>query len=121
MNDYHLTCGSPCINRGTNETWMAEACDMDGQPRRFDDVVDIGANEASITWITGGMDAVVTTQWSVIQGGYYRLERTGDLQNPAWVAVASNVYPSQLMVETLVDTNPPSGPAFYRLAGLKEK
>ncbi len=46
-DDYHLQPGSPCINSGTNLTWMADAADLDGRTRRdrFSGVVDMGCYE----------------------------------------------------------------------------
>jgi hypothetical protein len=46
-NDYHLAVNSPCIDKGTNALCMATAL-VDGQPRVFGGVVDIGADEDSI-------------------------------------------------------------------------
>ena len=43
--DYRLAYGSPCINSGTNEAWMAAATDFDGNPRMVDGTVDMGAFE----------------------------------------------------------------------------
>jgi hypothetical protein len=44
-NDYHLTSGSPCIDAGANADWMAEAADLDGNPRIFNGTVDMGVYE----------------------------------------------------------------------------
>ncbi len=46
-DDYHLQSASPCINAGTNLTWMADAADLDGRARRdrFSGVVDMGCYE----------------------------------------------------------------------------
>jgi len=33
LGDFRLAVGSPCINTGTNLTWMAGASDLDGNPR----------------------------------------------------------------------------------------
>ena len=46
-SDYRLRSGSPCINAGANQPWMAEASDLDGRPRldRFTRQADIGAYE----------------------------------------------------------------------------
>jgi len=44
-NNYRLSPGSPCINRGRNESWMAGAVDLDGNPRIVDGTVDMGAYE----------------------------------------------------------------------------
>lgn len=49
-NDYHIAEGSPCIDTGINEDWMAGAFDLDGEPRLMLSVlsltVDIGMDEA---------------------------------------------------------------------------
>ncbi len=45
--DFRLTGGSPCANAGTNQSWMAEAVDLDGRPRinRFFRRTDMGCYE----------------------------------------------------------------------------
>ncbi len=43
--DFRLSSRSPCINAGTNETWMADRTDLDGNPRIFEGTVDMGAYE----------------------------------------------------------------------------
>lgn len=43
--NFRLQADSPCINTGTNQPWMAEAIDLDGNPRIIDETVDIGAYE----------------------------------------------------------------------------
>ena len=45
MGDLRLQPGSPCIDAGTNEAWMAEATDLDGEPRVAHGAVDMGAYE----------------------------------------------------------------------------
>jgi hypothetical protein len=44
-----LLAASPCINAGTNETWMAGASDLDGVPRIVGPAVDMGAYEYPLT------------------------------------------------------------------------
>lgn len=48
-NSYRLKEGSPCVDRGVNETWMWTAVDLDGNPRVFPGgkslTVDMGAYE----------------------------------------------------------------------------
>ena len=44
--DYRLGSVSPCINAGTNETWMDSALDLALQKRRIEHAVDMGAYEA---------------------------------------------------------------------------
>ncbi|MGI6087905.1 MAG: hypothetical protein ACOYCD_08200, partial [Kiritimatiellia bacterium] len=45
--DYRLAQGSPCINTGTNCSWMADAVDLDGHIRidRFSGLADMGCYE----------------------------------------------------------------------------
>ena len=44
--DFHLISGSPCINSGSNEAWMAGALDLEGNPRKFGGSVDMGCYES---------------------------------------------------------------------------
>ncbi len=46
--DYHLLPTSPCINAGANLSWMADAADLDGDPRIIGEIVDIGADEYTV-------------------------------------------------------------------------
>lgn len=43
--DYRIASNSPCIDLGANESWMATAEDLDGNPRLHNQVVDMGAYE----------------------------------------------------------------------------
>jgi len=43
--DFHLLAGSPCLDAGTNLTWMAGAKDLDGNDRIYDGTVDMGCYE----------------------------------------------------------------------------
>jgi len=45
--DFRLSDGSPCINAGTNQAWMAGAPDLDRRSRvdRFSGIVDMGCYE----------------------------------------------------------------------------
>ncbi len=43
--DYGLAVGSPCIDSGTNQAWMAEAVDLTGEARIVNAIVDLGAFE----------------------------------------------------------------------------
>jgi hypothetical protein len=43
--DYRLTAGSPCVNAGTNLTWMTNAVDLSGTARLVGQRPDMGAYE----------------------------------------------------------------------------
>ena len=45
LGDWHLAGTSPCINAGTNQAWMTDAVDLDGNPRISCEFVDMGAIE----------------------------------------------------------------------------
>ncbi|MBU1910035.1 MAG: hypothetical protein KJ726_08310, partial [Verrucomicrobia bacterium] len=56
--DLRLQPPSPCINQGTNQSWMAAATDLDGQPRIYaGGRVDIGAYEYQ------GSVSLIDTNW----------------------------------------------------------
>jgi len=44
-NNYRLLGSSPCINTGTNQSWMTNGIDLDGQTRIRYGTVDMGAYE----------------------------------------------------------------------------
>ncbi len=46
--DYRLAAGSPAVDSGTNQAWMAGAIDLDGSARVVNQVVDRGAFERSL-------------------------------------------------------------------------
>lgn len=52
-NDFHVTLNSPCLNAGTNASWMSGTADLDGHSRidRFSGIVDMGCYE----YIPSGM------------------------------------------------------------------
>ena len=44
--NYRLAAGSPCIDKGVNQAWMASAQDLDGSPRIINTTVDVGVFES---------------------------------------------------------------------------
>jgi hypothetical protein len=55
-NDFRLASNSPCINRGTNEDWMAGTLDLDGNPRIRNARVDMGAYESPYWGMASDVD-----------------------------------------------------------------
>jgi hypothetical protein len=47
LGDYDLSPGSPCVNRGAWQPWMASATDLEDRRRVVGPAVDIGAYEAA--------------------------------------------------------------------------
>ena len=68
--DYRLTAFSPCVDAGTNQTWMSTAHDLDGRPRILNGRPDMGAYEylALVVdlWITQDVDNIAPRQADVI-------------------------------------------------------
>ena len=44
-NNYCLSNNSPCVNAGTNQSWMEDSVDLDGRIRRRYGTVDMGTYE----------------------------------------------------------------------------
>ena len=44
-SNYHLRALSPCVDIGLNDVWMFATDDVDGNPRVFNGIVDLGAYE----------------------------------------------------------------------------
>lgn len=65
--DYRLATNSPCIDAGTNQSWMSSSPDLDGRPRVLHRVVDLGAYEAvRPEWDT---DADHMNDWAELLAG----------------------------------------------------
>jgi len=46
--DYRLRMTSPCVNAGTNQPWMTNAVDLEGNARILKNIVDMGTYETRI-------------------------------------------------------------------------
>lgn len=114
---YRLDTGSPCLDTGTNQAWMATASDLDGNPRIANGTVDMGVYERSVsvpqlTIMSSGTNVILT--WPMNATGF-TLQSTTNLVSPA---VWSPVSPAPVVVNgPNAVTNPVSGPRrFYRLS-----
>jgi hypothetical protein len=59
LNDYTLQSSSPCVNTGTNQSWMTGAVDLNGNSRIYNSIVDMGAYEYTVSIIAS------TPTWSL--------------------------------------------------------
>ena len=66
--DYQLSAGSPCVNAGTNQTWMTGATDLAGSPRILLGVVEMGAYEMGRPAISNSIPTGITVSSANING-----------------------------------------------------
>ena len=64
QDNLHLMYGSPCINTGTNESWMTNAVDIDGDARICDGIVDMGCDEFYASGLTGTLSAEILVNYT---------------------------------------------------------
>ena len=107
-NDFHLRAGSPCIDTGTNEAWMAQVQDIDGQQRVHppssellfgpvcDEWVDIGADEAVVDSYSGPSKGNPYWGWNVVVGARLQMQATTNLLiSGLWTNVGNVVTANQ--------------------------
>ena len=56
--DFRLASNSPCINAGTNQSWMVGSGDLDGQSRVVATTVDVGAYEYQGAYVTRTLQVI---------------------------------------------------------------
>ncbi|MDP2896114.1 MAG: choice-of-anchor Q domain-containing protein [bacterium] len=91
-NDYRLNAASPCIDAGKNEEWMADAVDLDGNPRiwrgRDSWTADMGAYEYGsfhLKVATVAFEgAALVIGWRSAPGDTYRVWSCCDCATGAW-------------------------------------
>lgn len=115
-----LMAGSPCVDRGTNATWMNAALDTDGKPRIDNACVDIGADEYFYPPVGLGLaqaeDGLAFT-WSVLSNAVCRVEGTSQMAPDDWRPLSHSLT-STATTLIWVDTNAPGETLFYRAARL---
>ena len=62
-SDYRLQVSSPCIDQGTNQSWMARQLDLDGRPRIWINRVDMGAYERNPASLDADTDGDGVPDW----------------------------------------------------------
>ena len=107
-NDFHLRAGSPCVDTGTNEAWMAENQDIDGQrrvmpmppddhPNPVRDVwIDVGADEAAVDAFSGPAYGNPFWGWNVVVDARLHMQATTNLVIPVlWTNIGTVVTANQ--------------------------
>ena len=135
-DNYRLQSNSPCINAGTNQDWMAEMTDLDGNPRIINGRVDMGAYEYGgagarligreegdsendgnsalcITEIAAVSDRLLVLRWASATGLFYRIDRSTNLLHgfSPWVGGIPAAPPENTYTDRLHDASP----AYYRI------
>ncbi len=78
---WRLSASSPCVNSGSNQDWMTNACDLDGNPRIIASIVDRGCYEYDFVCATCavyGVNGVIITNGeapSPGKGTYFMQQR----------------------------------------------
>ena len=118
-SDYHLRAASPCIDAGTNLSWMTNATDMDGQPRICNGCVDMGADEVRLAATQFAYaNGIVRSVWDTTVDARCQLQACTNLVSGAWQDVGSMVTGVTRQV-SLNYTNLPGTRQFYRLKWLR--
>jgi hypothetical protein len=95
--NYRLSAASPCINAGTNGTWVT-VTDLDGGPRIRGGTVDMGAYECGdpLVTITNTVTVVPPTQTTIVIGGAKNPLVVGAMLYTNAATGASGSFPAQM-------------------------
>lgn len=115
--DYHLTTQSPCIDAGA-PGMLTGQLDMDGAPRIFNEVVDIGAFEANVIAECISEEPERQIRWRVPIGMVCQMQYTTNLAIESWQA-ADGVFTTATASISMPSTNNNCTAAYYRLVWLK--
>jgi hypothetical protein len=113
-SDYHLRAASPCIDTGTNLTWMSGATDIDAQPRIFNNRVDMGHDETFISAISITRTGTVSTVWNTVVDAKCQLWSCTNLAQGNWQSLGSMVTSTSSRI-TMNHTNQQDATRFYSL------
>jgi len=116
--DLHLRAASPCIDAGTNLAWMAGATDLDGQPRVFNDRVDMGADETAIAAVNFAVSGTATSVWDAVVDAKCRLQYSTNLLSGEWKDAGNTATATSRRI-TLIDTNLTDAVRLYSLKWLR--
>lgn len=115
---YQLTASSPCIDAGSNLDWMATASDFDGQPRVFNGIPDIGADEATIESLSISVTDSCSSEWNCVVGATCQLDRASTITASTWKAV-SGIVTAQSPNLSFLTTNTGDYAASFRLRWIR--
>jgi len=100
--NFRLLTNSPCVNAGTNQSWMTGATDLDGHPRIIGGVVDLGAYESTNGATTNG----IPWGWLVRYG--LATDGSADL-------VDSDGSGFNNLQDYIADTNPTNAASYFHI------
>ncbi len=123
-NNFRLQSSSPCIDAGTNLLWMADARDLAGYSRVWNDVADMGAYEYQILHPAYAITAVAADEagfavsFETFAGWTYALRYKESLSDDPWADLTPPVTLSgNGSVQTLSDPGWETQPRrFYKVA-----
>ena len=106
--NYRLHPSSPCVDSGTNMSWMTSATDLDGRPRLLNGKVDMGAYE--IIPLVSDIDADGIPDW-------WEWDYTHSLTSmPA--SLDMDADGSMNLQEYIADTDPKNSTSFFYVAAI---
>ena len=121
-NDYRLSPGSSCIDAGTNQSWMEQAVDLDGNPRVFHGgsslTVDMGAYEYGffafkVTELSKDPSRKTRLTWNSLPGETYIVWWRYDMLTGVWALGPTIDSGGETTTWTDFDTISPD--KFYRI------
>ena len=129
FGDLHLRAGSPCINSGDPYLFVdSESVDIDGEPRIFDGLIDIGADEFvlptvvvtrpeggevwaagsshEIKWLSYGVSGTVDIRLSIDGGGSWPFIESGVSNSSSYKLQLSDTNESNQCMISIVPSIP---------------
>lgn len=98
--DFHLRPGSPCLNAGSNQPWMAGELDADGYPRVTGGAVDMGAYERSGDhyYSPGGSHVWPYLSWATAATNVQAALEAGQADDTVWVTNGTHTFAEEVVV-----------------------
>jgi hypothetical protein len=112
--EWRLATGSPCIDKGTNQSWMTGATDLDGNPRIVGTNADIGGYEYPSCTVSGVLVAWLNEYGLAADGSADLLDADGDGANNQQEYLAGTDPTDPLSVLKIVELRQSAGTNFIR-------